>query len=151
MGFSLRTLTGGFADRASSGALRWVENPLLVAALLTALALAVVYAFFGAPPAWGAGCRCAAVVLALVGVVLGVHYYALDRRLQQKHGSDASSRLVNQVHTAQHLGGSGPSVIPVIPTPPAAAAAAELPLEPPEAPTPAAAPFDLEPVQVTFA
>ncbi len=122
MGFELGRVVNGAAEWASGpGALgAVVRNPLLVALLLTALALAVVYAVCGGSlsgglprrPGWRQAARAGVYIFLGASALLFLHFYAADRAARTEAGRQGYRDVVEATYT---LGGNAVDSVPIRP------------------------------------
>jgi len=93
------------ASSAVYGALR---NPVFTALLITALALIAVHAVYrealkGA--GWRRGLKAGFWLVIGVSALVFVHYYALERSLQNSHASQGVRTVVESIHHSATTGG----------------------------------------------
>lgn len=112
MGFQLGQFAGGAAEKvSSSGPLRSIANPAIATLIVTVLAMIVIFAVFKeespelSKSSWRIKVRCGIYLFIGVGLVLALHYYGLNRRLEEQYRGDSRNSIVGQIHGAQKIGG----------------------------------------------
>jgi hypothetical protein len=110
----------GLANRMTSGPLRILGNPLVAALIITVLAMIILFYFLGdeeclAGLDWKG--RLKGGIYAYLGVasVVGLHYYALEKKFSSEFKGHAASSIVGQLHSAQGSEFTDPGHVPVHP------------------------------------
>jgi hypothetical protein len=86
-----------------------LRNPVFTAALITALALVIIFALYRAElkrSGWQLGVKTAFWVLVATSAVVFVHYYALEKYFSKEHSNRGVREVVGSIH-ASAVGGGG--------------------------------------------
>lgn len=109
MVFELGQFARGGAERVSSlKVFSLVNNPAVVALVITVLVLIIVFACFGGEEplgdtTWKQRARCALFIMVATGGILALHYYAFERQMRSvRRGGEARS-LTGLIHGSQEL------------------------------------------------
>lgn len=117
MPFSLTQAADDTASRLTrSGPTSLIRNPIAAALIITALALAIVFAIIVEckQSSWRARMRCAVYIFIGVSVLLALHYYGMTRSMESKFRSSADTQLIDQIqHTQTMPTHMQPSYVPV--------------------------------------
>lgn len=110
MPLELGRVGGAAAARATGGAAgALLSNPVGAALVVTALALAIVFAMLRdhsdiAACPWRPRLRCALYLFMGVSLVMALHYYGLGRQLRERYQTTSRNTIVGQIHSSQRLG-----------------------------------------------
>ena len=112
MPFELFDVAGRAADRVTGkGPLQIVNNPILAAMIVTVLAMVIIFACLGngrdgadlRDVGWRTRVRCGLYLFFGTGVLLALHYYALDKRLGREKVRTHARTVFDQINTNQRL------------------------------------------------